>query len=174
MQSLDWYVNRLRSMGPGEVLWRVRGLLAAQVDLVRIPAGLVPKLDVSGALAYGAFKPGFAVSPAIPVPGEVSDGARLGEWDDRLLNAADMALEDRLSYFDLEDQFLGDPIDWQRDWSSGKAIDSMKLSHLVDYRVFDSAGDCKLVWEPNRHHQLVLLARAYRVTGDRQLLCRSR
>lgn len=155
-------------MGPREVLWRVRGLVAAQVDLVRIPAGLVPTLDVSGALAYDAFEPGFAVSPAIPVAGEISDAARLSEWDDRLFNAADMALEDRLSYFDLEDQFLGDPIDWQRDWSSGKAIESVKLSHLVDYRVFDSAGDCKLVWEPNRHHQLVVLARAYRVSGDRQ------
>jgi hypothetical protein len=27
-------------------------------------------------------------------------------------------------------------------------------------------GDCKLVWEPNRHHQLVVLGRAYRASGD--------
>ena len=30
------------------------------------------------------------------------------------------------------------------------------------------AGDCKLVWEPNRHHQLVVLARAWRTTGERR------
>ena len=168
MQSLDWYVNRLRSMGPGEILWRVRGLVAAQVDLVRIPAGLVPKLEISGELARGAFSPGFACSPAIPIAGEVAPGARLPDWDEKLLGTADRILEDKLSFFDLEDQFLGDPVDWHRDWSSGKAIDTLKLSHLVDYRVFESAGDCKLVWEPNRHHQLVVLARAYRVTGDRQ------
>ena len=168
MQSLDWYINRLRSMGPKEILWRVRGLVAAQADLVRIPAGLVPKLNVGGALARDAFTPGFECSPAIPVAGEVEPGARRPEWDEKLLRVADKAMDDTLSYFDLDDQFLGDPVDWQRDWSSGKSIDGLKLSHLVDYRVFDSAGDCKLVWEPNRHHQLVVLARAYRVTGDRR------
>ncbi|RZV34376.1 MAG: alginate lyase family protein [Chromatiales bacterium] len=165
MQSLDWYINRLRSMGPREILWRVRGLAAAQADLVRIPAGLVPKLKVRDALSLEAFSPGFRCSPAIDAAGEVASGARRPEWDTKLLRVADHVLEDKLSYFDLEEQFLGDPVDWQRDWSSGKAIE-MKLSHLVDYRVFDAAGDCKLVWEPNRHHQLVVLARAYRVTGE--------
>lgn len=167
MQSLEWYINRLRSMGPREILWRVRGVAAAQIDLVRIPAGLVPKLRVDGVLSQEAFEPGFACSPAIDRPGEVRAGTRPPEWDTKLLHAADRVLEDKLSYFDLEDQFLGDPVDWQRDWSSGKATD-MKLSHLTDYRVFDSAGDCKLVWEPNRHHQLVILARAYRVTGQKR------
>ena len=153
-------------MGPNEILWRIRSLITAHVDLFRIPAGLVPRLDVTERLSRESFIPGFWCSPAIPVAGMVAPDARRPEWDESLLRIADKVLEDKLSYFDLEDQFLGDPVDWQMDWSSGKSLD-MKLSHFVDYRVFDTAGDCKLVWEPSRHHQLVVLARAYRVSGDR-------
>ena len=109
MQSLNWYVNRLRSMGPNEILWRIRSLVTAQVDLVRFPAGFVPKLDVSGRLSRESFAPGFSCSPAIPVAGVVAPDARRPEWDESLLRIADKVLEDKLSYFDLEDQFLGDP-----------------------------------------------------------------
>jgi hypothetical protein len=36
----------------------------------------------------------------------------------------------------------------------------------VDYRDFATNGDCKHVWEPNRHHHFVVLARAYAVTRE--------
>jgi len=36
----------------------------------------------------------------------------------------------------------------------------------LDYRDVNEAGDCKFVWEPNRHHQLVVLGRAYRLSGE--------
>ena len=167
MQKLDWYVSRLRSMGPAEIAWRVRSMLAAQVDLARIPLGLVPKIDTGGPLARGTFSPGFScgVEGSSAAAGEAA--ARPAEWDRKLLDQADRAMADRLDYFDLDNQFLGDPIDWHRDWSSGKAT-RLRLSHLTDYRVFDDAGDCKLVWEPNRHHQFVVLARAWRISGDKR------
>ncbi len=163
MQKLQWYVHRLKSMGPREIVWRIRSALAAQADLLRIPNGWVPKLDVSGALTRTAFSPGFDCSATVPDPGD-ADG-RPADWDRRLIASADRVLADRIDYFNLEAQFLGDPIDWQRDWWSDKAL-PIKLSHLTDYRDFQAAGDCKLVWEPNRHHQLVVLARAWRVTGE--------
>jgi hypothetical protein len=162
VQKLDWYVHRLRSMGPAEIAWRVRSMLAAQVDLARIPLGLVPKIDVSNPLAQDAFTPGFSCIAAL-----ADAGSRRDEWDRRLIDRADRAMADRLDYFDLDDQFLGNPIDWHRDWSSDKAT-NLRLSHLTDYRVFEDAGDCKLVWEPNRHHQFVVLARAWRISGDKR------
>lgn len=36
----------------------------------------------------------------------------------------------------------------------------------LDYRDLRVTGDAKVVWEPIRHHHLVVLARAYRATGD--------
>jgi uncharacterized heparinase superfamily protein len=36
----------------------------------------------------------------------------------------------------------------------------------IDYRDHRVTGDAKVAWEPSRHHQLVVLARAYRATGD--------
>jgi uncharacterized heparinase superfamily protein len=42
----------------------------------------------------------------------------------------------------------------------------MIFSPALDYRDVDAAGDCKFVWEPNRHHQVVVLGRAYRASGD--------
>jgi hypothetical protein len=74
-------------------------------------------------------------------------------------------LDHRLSYFELEDKFHEEPWNWHRDFSAGKNC-PVRLSILTDYRDFSTYGDCKLVWEPNRHHQLVVLARAYVVTGD--------
>ncbi|NNF49166.1 MAG: alginate lyase family protein [Woeseiaceae bacterium] len=165
MQSLQWYMHRLRSMGPREIAWRLRSAVAAQLDLVRIPLGVVPAVKVSGPLSRDEFLPGFSCSDTVPVAGDAPD--RPAAWDERLVTAAERTLDDRLSYFDLEDQFLGAPIEWQRDWSSGKAAE-LRLSHLTDYRDFADAGDCKLVWEPNRHHQLVVLARAWRITGKRR------
>ena len=86
-------------------------------------------------------------------------------WRDALVVQADAAAAHRLSFFDLEDRHLGDPIDWNRDHSAGKAA-PMGFAAAIDYRDFAKAGDCKLVWEPSRHQHLVVLGRAYRATGD--------
>jgi len=71
----------------------------------------------------------------------------------------------RLRLFDLDECHLGDPIDWNRDPKTGKRA-PMRFAASIDYRDFDVTGDCKFVWEPNRHHHLVVLGRAYRAGGD--------
>jgi len=81
------------------------------------------------------------------------------------MQKAESIWQNRLTYFNLEDQFLGQSIDWQKDLSSGRS-GPPKLSSLIDYRDMSRVGDCKLVWEPNRHHQLVVLARAFKATGE--------
>ncbi|MEM7278319.1 MAG: alginate lyase family protein, partial [Pseudomonadota bacterium] len=69
------------------------------------------------------------------------------------------------SFFDLHDQQLGNPIDWHRDFNQN--IPSPKtLSGKIDYRDARVAGDCKLVWDPNRHHQWLTLAQAHAISGD--------
>ena len=70
-----------------------------------------------------------------------------------------------MSYFDLIDVDLGTPINWHKDHATQQQ--SSKNAILsVNYRDIKQNGDCKLVWEPNRHHQFVVLARAFKVTGE--------
>ena len=89
------------------------------------------------------------------------------DWQRRLLAQANRIASHQISFFDLQEHNLGSPIDWNRDHKAGKRA-PLAFAPTIDYRSFDLTGDCKFVWEPNRHHQLVVLGRAYRVTGDRR------
>lgn len=151
-------------MDRSEVAWRISNFFSSQLDLVRIPLKLYSCLSAADIPCTGDFQPGFRCTPN-PVLAFAGLRTKLsGAWKNELCRQADLLMDDKLSFFDLEEQFLGDPIDWHRDHASGKR-GPIKPSVLTDYRDFETFGDCKLVWEPNRHHQLVVLARAYRVTG---------
>lgn len=165
MQSFGWYVRRLASMSPAEIAWRVRSLLRDQADIVRIPLGLLPRLPHEAGSTPECSEPGFSCSPVTPDDWLRIEAENRHTWSKRVTAQADRVLENRLSYFDLDNLHHGEPFNWHRDHSAG--IDSpVRLSVLTDYRDFPTYGDCKLVWEPNRHHQFVVLARAYRATGD--------
>ena len=152
-------------MGPAEIGWRVRGLLRDQLDLVRVPLGLAPRLPNSAVGNASGFEPGFICSPVDRSAWEELPNSLRTGWEKNLLHKAGRTLENRLSYFDLDNLHHGNPFDWHRDHSAG--IDApIRLSVLTNYREFSKYGDCKLVWEPNRHHQLVVLGRAYVASGD--------
>jgi hypothetical protein len=160
MQNLGWYVSRIRSMSPSEILWRVNSLLRDYVDVFRSYTGWFPRLNTANLAEPDDFQPGFRFDLQAGIR-ELPDPA----WKERLLAKAERVLEDQLSFFDLENVHIGDPVQWHTDFSSG-ITGPMRHRTFVNYRNFPEFGDCKLVWEPNRHHQLVVLARAYRVTGD--------
>lgn len=113
-----------------------------------------------------ALAGGFEVTD-IPVGQWASSEAKTRErqWCDRLLAKADRIAAHRLSFLSLADHYLGNPIDWNRDYENDKSC-PMKYSSLIDYRDTRVVGDCKFVWEPSRHHQLVVLGRAYRISGE--------
>ena len=152
-------------MTPGELAWRVRSRIRDESDRFRLKWGLHPQLP-SGLSLYPREGSGSRLCP-VPLAAwhnGVPDGLPV-EWRQRLLDRADAIAAHRFSFFDLENIDVGDPIDWNRDHASG--IEAPRdFSAGIDYRDHRVAGDAKVVWEPNRHHQLVVLARAYRVTGD--------
>lgn len=157
MQTLHWYYHRLRRMGAAEIAWRLRGAIREVTDLVRIPLRLQPSAPLAGDLA--SIPCGFSFAPARrPLPDEVHG---------RLLRKADAILGNRLSFFEHASLHLGEEIDWHRDWNQ-KLASPRGPCPLVDYRVAHVSGDCKQVWEPNRHHQFYVLARAWHQTGDRR------
>jgi len=160
MQPLSWYVRRLQTMSLAEIGWRVKSLVRDMTDRYRFALGLVPSpvLDDAG--------PGFRVTD-LPVGAWAAAGTGTEEaaWRERLVRAADDIAAHRFSFFDLERHAMGDPIDWHRDHASDRPA-PRRYAQSIDYRDFRVTGDCKLVWEPNRHHQLVVLGRAYRATGE--------
>ena len=168
MQTLDWYYRRLKVMSPGDIAWRMRSSLRDRED--RFLVNLRQQLRKPSVFLNGDGRdeePGFRVSDMA-----VGDKAWLKinddvdkQWYDSLLVRAERTAEHRLDFFDLKNKHLGDPIIWNRDHKRGQDT-PMTYSAYLDYRDVKEAGDCKFVWEPNRLHQLVVLGRAYRASGD--------
>jgi len=159
MQSFTWYIKRIQMMSISEITWRVTSLNKAWIERARVQFNFVPKPDfIENYDTESSFESGFNV-----FEGEITHYNQ--EWKAPLLAKADAIVAHKLSYFDLKNQHLESPINWHKDHS---AEIYSKLGHIlsVNYRDFKNNGDCKLVWEPNRHHQMVVLARAYKVTAE--------
>ena len=73
---------------------------------------------------------------------------------------ADKICENRITFFSKEVDF-GVQIDWNRDWITGKKWPRKK----VNYRT-SQIGDPKDIWELNRHQFLLLLGKAFFLSGD--------
>lgn len=159
MQSLSWYVKRIQTMSIQEITWRVTSLSAALLEHFRVKMNIVaaPRFQADYQ-EQSPFSPPFRVF--------VGDIKKFdGQWRPALLIKADKILQHKISYFDLHDVDLETPINWHKDHATGQQT-SLESIMSVNYRDIKINGDCKLVWEPNRHHQFVVLARAYQVTGD--------
>ena len=167
MQSPTWYYQRLKSMSLGEITWRIKGKCIEWVDAYRISRGKFPSLDEAISEAdRGTWQPRFRLSD-LAVGDWMRDNATQDErsWCAALIDQADRISAHKLSYFHLRDHDHGHPIQWNKDHGSNIAA-PMRLAQKIDYRDFSEAGDCKLVWEPNRHQHLVVLARAWRASGN--------
>ncbi len=152
-------------MSPGELARRVSGR-AREIELWgRVTCGRLPIPPAKGEGPAGeSAEPGFRVSDLSAGEWESLASDVEMAWRDRLVGEADRVAGHRLSFFDLVDVDLGDPIDWNRDHGTGQKA-PLRFAPLIDYRDCRVAGDAKVVWEPNRHHHLVVLGRAYRATG---------
>lgn len=152
-------------MSPAEVLWRARNAARDVADIGRLRLGVIPPRPAENAgVSIADTCRGFSLSRRAEDFAAADPG---GRWHRALLAAADDVASGHLSYFDFERVHVGQPVDWHRDHRAGKAS-SRRMIQQIDYRHVAANGDCKEVWEPNRHHQFVILARAYAVTRDRR------
>lgn len=152
-------------MSPAEVFWRVRcagddlcrvGLASVSSRwLERTPGHAPAVLDVAAEAVGPLPPPGFAAdSIQAENPGTI-----------RTIQRAQRLLDHRVTLFDLEDHPLGDSIDWNFEYKAGKTAPLVPACR-IDYRDYAVTGDCKFVWELNRHHHWVVLGRAYRLSGE--------
>ena len=79
--------------------------------------------------------------------------------------AADALCAHRLKIFAYPEVDTGPRIPWRRDLVHGIESGNQHGSH-IPYLDFASAGDSKIVWEPNRHQHFFTLGQAWILTGD--------
>jgi hypothetical protein len=152
MQSLGWYVQRLRRMSGGEVVHRLgRAALSATRRLELARSQSAPTADLSVPERF--FVPPF------------TRGASTDAHDTAILAAARRIAAGRLTIFDLQDFPLGDSPEWNRDPLT-RRVAPWRASQTIDYRDEREVGNIKYLWEPNRHLHLATLAQAYALTGD--------
>ncbi|MDD2272294.1 MAG: alginate lyase family protein [Desulfuromonadaceae bacterium] len=89
------------------------------------------------------------------------------ESRDTLLERAEALLNGNLCYFSVEMKQVGSPPDWLLDPFSGNRL--LPGGHWSKLNEF-SAADIKTVWEASRFEWVPLLARAWRVSGDRRYI----
>jgi Heparinase II/III-like protein/Heparinase II/III N-terminus len=164
VQSFTWYLNRLRTMSPAEVGWRVSSMMRDHADRWRVTRGTYPTAQDAGVARALLEPPPFRVTD-VAVRDAAAAPILAPAHEERLVREADQLAAHRLSFFNVVDGHLGDPIDWNRDHGNGVPAPT-GFAAAIDYRDYRVTGDAKMVWEPNRHHHLVVLGRAYRATGD--------
>lgn len=149
--DLEWYLRRLGSMGPTEVVHRAEDAIRRRWWRSRPPA-----------------PPPVLTNPVrrSPIaPGGLADGV-----DDRsraaLVAEADQLLAGRWTMFGRPRTDMTADVDWFVDFVSGVRAPDRAFSLSIDHRDEATVGNIKYVWEAARHQHLTLLAAAFAVTGD--------
>lgn len=155
MSRLDFLFNRLMRMSPGEIFFRV-----AQKGQI---------------LAENGIYEGYAFDTEV-LDGNCSLFSTELELEDvqGLLQKADRILEHSFDLFALKDFYIGEGIDYHKDYKSGATAPKDAFGRTIDYRDSHSLGDIKYIWEPNRQLYLPVLALAYKSTGDERYLAKFR
>ena len=87
---------------------------------------------------------------------------------DTLRRDAENILAGHWKAFGHLDLNVNDPPKWHCDYLAGKDLATTESAFKLDYRELPEGADIKLVWELSRWHQLVRLAMAAYVLGDRR------
>ncbi len=90
---------------------------------------------------------------------------RMPDQVKRIIQRADKILQHRFDLLGYSELDYGSPIDWHLDLVHSKRA-PRKVFYRVRYLDFEEVGDSKITWELNRHQHFIILAKAYRLTGE--------
>jgi len=149
--SLAWKLNRIKTMSPAELLWRVRQAVSVRLGAYGLGLARPPKQekDVTGAPWVASLPTAIPANPYI----QASEKILAGSWKVFALYACDQ----------------GFPPRWNRDPKT-RTEAPLVFGKLIDYRDERIVGDIKYLWEPNRHLELVTLAQAWHLTREPRYL----
>jgi len=156
--------RRLREMGGPELADRLRQQANARLDSLRYKIGIGFEPHALRDLSPPS-QPNFFFSPT-DVPHLCSRlRERFPTETDEIVHRAERICQGRFDLLGYRNLDFGQEIDWHFDPVHGKRI-SRKPFFQIPYLDFDEVGDSKIIWELNRHQHFVMLAKAYRITGD--------
>ncbi len=150
MSKLGWYWHRLRAMSAGEMALHARKKLRQAADAKRTSW---PSVDL---VCSGAF-------PRLPKPEDAPEKLRHA-----LKRDVENILAGRWRFFGHLEVQVDDPPKWQCDYLVGRDMETSGSAFNLNYRTLPEGVDSKLIWEPSRWYQLVRLAMAAYVLGDRR------
>jgi hypothetical protein len=107
--------------------------------------------------------------PGLPDPEQILAAVRTTAYARELTGIADELLAHRFRLLGLDIIETGPEIRWRRDYVHGTETPP-EYFRRIRYLEFAEAGDHKIIWELNRHQHLVLLAQAWRITGERKYI----
>jgi hypothetical protein len=155
-------IQRLRSMSGEELFCRTRQHLTARLDAWRYRR----QHDFVGNLVRNPARSGRFFF----WPGETQEicdmlKERFPTQAQNIVARAEQICRHHFDLLGYEDLDYGTQIDWHLDIVHGKRA-PRELWFKVKYLDFEEVGDSKVTWELNRHQHLVILAKAYRLTGE--------
>jgi len=150
-KNINWYLNRLSRMSPGEVVYRVRNKVIAEFEKKRM-----------------------VTKPNNP---QLNLNVRFNNWcnsssdvnTEYYFSKANQIILGRLDVFSKASASLGVPLNWNQDPRSG-TVAPLEFGKTLNYRDETIVGDIKYLWEPSRHLQLVTLCQAYSFSGDKKYI----
>src|SRR5271169_5218331 len=108
--------------------------------------------------------PGFQARIKLPDPVAVSNGLGETAFAREVIALAEQIRKHRFPILGLTIE-TGPKIPWRRDHISGVET-GLGYFRRIPYLNTRLCGDHKVIWEPNRHQHLVVLAQAFLFTGD--------
>lgn len=120
---------------------------------------------------YKALAPRRAPREKFPVDLRVETLMELPAGVDRsVLAEADELLAGRAAFFSVHSHYIGNPPDWFRN-PFQNARHPQPRGHWSEIREFSSKGeDIKIIWEMSRFSWVLVLARAWRISGEERYL----
>ncbi len=108
--------------------------------------------------------PNFKPRIKLPDPATVAAALQGTAFAEQVRSLAEQIRQHRFPILGLTID-TGPEIPWRRDHTSG-VESGLSYFRRIPYLDTRRSGDHKVIWEPNRHQHLVLLAQAFCLTGD--------
>ncbi|MFC1888633.1 alginate lyase family protein [Thermodesulfobacteriota bacterium] len=166
MRTLAIYRQRLSGRRGGTEWNVIDEIDPAATD---IPPRATGEIELDAEALHGHFRNRIAPGFFSAIEDRDRMAALLDHVDpgirERNLSRAERIVGSRFDLLGLGDLDFGDPIDWHLDPTTGVRAPRIHWSR-IDTLDPGRTGDCRVIWELNRHQHLVDVGKAYWYTGN--------